>query len=391
MRKNGVIRELRAIRGGICAVEGFQTGVGKAGFRGENAPDLALILADKRCPTACVCLGENNLGATNTVTQKHLQNGYAQAILIHSGVVNAFLPNGEKLARETCSLVEKYYGVLREDVIVASVGEMRKSLPLESLEKGLQSVSRTIGREECFSDLAARVIASDGQSPCHFAYSFMIGDYFCKIGGVCAHTNEGTTLVILTTDTHISSEMLQKALTAETKETLDLLHIDGLRSPNDLVCIMANGKAGNSLIDRADSEYKKFCYSLRAALTSVCALLSAEGGKNQTVFCKVTGAKSKQTARALALSIVENEKIKNASGKICTENILYKIAEKCEGIDMQTVRASVAFGENETVLYEDGEKIPVSLDLTAFDEIGFCIDLSQGNYSATAYGRGRKK
>ena len=392
MRKNGVCRTLRKIRGGICAVEGFQIGGSICGMRENGAPDLALILADKRCPTACVFSRSQLRGAPNVVNEKHLQNGYAQAIVINSGAATTFLQGGERLAKDVCALVSKYYGVLQEDVLTVSVGEVGKPLSLSVLDKGLQQAPRAFGREEFNADLAARVMASDGEKQQLFSYSFAIGDYFCRIGGVCAHTKEGATLVFLATNVGVSPEMLQKALSAECKETIELLHTDGLLSPNDIVCIMANGKAGNSMIDRPDTEFKKFGDILYGVLTEVCRLLAAQSGKNKVVYCKVTGAKSKQISRALARLVVGNLHVKRMPlcGKLQVEHILYMITEICADADISTVRISVCLPEQKAVIYEEGKKIPVCAEwqiaLLQALEIGIEIELSQGNYASVAYG-----
>ena len=103
MRKNGVNRELKEIDGGICAPVGFRANGIHCGFTAdENKKDLALIVADRRCPTACVYSSECKSSGPALTSKRHLQYGLARASLVNSGVANVDLPKGEWLAEMAC-------------------------------------------------------------------------------------------------------------------------------------------------------------------------------------------------------------------------------------------------------------------------------------------------
>ena len=103
LRKNGVNRELKEIDGGICAPVGFRANGIHCGFTDdEGKKDLALIVADRRCPTACVFSTESKASGPACTSKRHLKYGLARAILVNSGVANAFLPDGERLAEMAC-------------------------------------------------------------------------------------------------------------------------------------------------------------------------------------------------------------------------------------------------------------------------------------------------
>ena len=75
MRKNGINRELRPIEGGVCAPKGFRAGGVYCGLSGDsNKPDIALIVAERRCPTACVYSVDSKNSATAKVTKQNLKN-----------------------------------------------------------------------------------------------------------------------------------------------------------------------------------------------------------------------------------------------------------------------------------------------------------------------------
>ena len=80
---------LRQIEGGVCAPKGFRANGVHCGIRKNKIKkDLALIVAEKRC--ACAGVYTSNLvkGAPILVTQKHLLDGYAQAVVVNSGNAN---------------------------------------------------------------------------------------------------------------------------------------------------------------------------------------------------------------------------------------------------------------------------------------------------------------
>ena len=56
--------------------------------------------------------------------------------------------------------------------------------------------------------------------------------------------------------------MLRKALSDNVKDTFNMVSVDGDTSTNDMVSIMANGLAGNALIDSENADYAVFCAAL---------------------------------------------------------------------------------------------------------------------------------
>ncbi len=67
------------------------------------------------------------------------------------------------------------------------------------------------------------------------------------------HPNMCTMLAFVTTDLAISKELLQEALSANVKDTFNMISVDGDTSTNDTLLLMANGLAGKS------GDYRKRC------------------------------------------------------------------------------------------------------------------------------------
>lgn len=386
MRKNGVNRSLIEIDGGVCAPSGFKAGGIYAGFTSNaQKKDLALIVADRPCPTACVFSETSEQSGAARVTKKHLKHGLMQAILVNGGVANVCMDGGEMLAEKACRALASKISVDANETVIASTGEVGKPLTIECFEKGIAELVKTLSYTKEGSKAAA-----EGCMAQEVAYSFKLGDIVCKVGVIY----QGATLTFLTTDVCISPEMLQKVLSSAVKDTVHLLCVDGITSPNDIVCIMANGKAGNYKISYADTEYVKFLDVLRDILTEICRRVArGESEENRLFSCKVTGAKSKQIARALAKSMVSSFAIRQGLEKesLSAEQILYLAME----MDKSLKGGEMSIRIGAFSLFDVGRKLSLGEQawevLRSEAETEISILLNEGNYSAKAYGQLMRK
>lgn len=398
MRKNAVNRQLKEIDGGICAPSGFYAG-GIVCF-GDNVSRetkecLSLVMTDRRCPIACVYADVKNVGAPSRVTKKNVKSGFAKAIIVNSGRANVLGEKAEKDALSICRALAKKAKICPDEVVIASTGKVGERFPVEQIVENIPVLYETLSSEG--SKLSADMLVG-GREGRQFSYSFEIGDTLCKIGGifkgekrVCP--NMATTLCFVTTDVAISPEILQKSLRYAVGETFNLLNIDDIPSPNDFVCILSSGKAGNYKIERIDGDYEKFTYALTQTLRSVCKRI-AKGDEEEmsTLCCKVEGARSKLSARVIAKSVVTASGIKKGicDKSIAIEDILYILQTSSE--EKTPEKAEIRFiGKGEVVLYEEGRSIPLSRDIIerVLEEntIEIIIKLAGGNYGATAIGR----
>lgn len=402
MRKNGVNKELIPIDGGVCAPDGFKANGVYCGFDAENNPqkreDLALILADKLFPTACVYAVGEVVGAPVTITKKHVKRGYAQAVLVNSGVANVFGENSEKIAIDACKALAKKARLYPEEIVLASTGAMGKKMTIDPFLRGIDKLVDGARASHETSLCAARALMTTDTKVKQLSFSFLLGAYPCKIGAIFKGSsrvcpNMATTLCFLTTDVDITPEMLQKALVTASKNTFSLLTTDGVSSPNDTACIMASGRAGNYKIDCEDSEYKKFEYVLEEVLRRVCKTIAADGqNAGKVLVCQVLGARSKRTARAVAKAVVGALGVKRSVGKeqLDTESLLCAMISAGEEISIQKTSVSVCSSGGKLAVFEEEKQLFHSSQtekaVLCKDEITFLVDLKEGNYGAIAYG-----
>ncbi len=410
MRKNAIDKTLTPIDGGVCAPEGFSAsavycGIAPFGtpFYQENREDLALIVSDKPVPTACVFANEGVYGAPVLVSKKHLRFGKMQAVVLNGGVANLGVEDGEKFAQKICGAFWRKLRIEDREVICASTGAVTGKFPVEKILEKTDDLIDGLGKTNEHSLGVARAVMTLDKSPKQLSYSFYIGDYLCKIGAVFKGgkrvcPNMATMLCVLTTDVNINTECLQKALNFAVSETLNLLDIDGVSSPNDTVCVMANGKAGNYQISCVDTEYKKFVYFLSETLKCVCLELAKEQEDENKIFSvEVKGAKSKAFARSVAKRAVGASAVRDAikKGEIDAETLYFACLGANEPFKTNCVEICVQSSIGKCLLIEEGKRVVYSLErlkaVLQGENLSFFIHFHSGNYGATAIGIAKKE
>ncbi len=397
MRKNAINRELREIPGGVCAPSGFKVNAISCGIRPNGGLDLGLIATDRRCSAAGVYSTASMQGEPVLVTKKHLKRGYASAIIANGGIANVYVDGKGTRTDRMCHALDMAGLFSANEVIVASTGEIGKRLDFSLIESQLKPLAKGLECSEEKGVLFAQAISSDDSKAYQFSYGFDLGDIPCKIGGIYkgdlhVAPNMATTLVFLTTDVNITSEMLQKALSAETRETLNMLDLDGAPSPNDMACIMANGRAGNYIISCADTEYSKFCFVLRSVLLKICNKIIRADSEKRPFVCKVRGVKSKQIARAVAKKVIASEALKVGlqKGAVDVKAVLYAVLDFTPSVDLNNVSVQMHTPENSIAIFEKGIYLSIEKERLApfLQSESICLDvnLHMGNYSATAFG-----
>ena len=112
-------------------------------------------------------------------------------------------------------------------------------------------------------------------------------------------------LAFVTTDLAISKELLQEALSANVKDTFNMISVDGDTSTNDTVLLLANGLAGNPEITEENEDYKIFKEALFEVNKTQAMHIAGDGeGATHLITCEVNHAPDLKTARAVSRSVV---------------------------------------------------------------------------------------
>ena len=378
---------MKKITGGVCAAQGFKANGVHCGIRkNKTKRDLSLIVSDVRAAAACVYTQNLVKGAPILVTKKHVADGYAQAIVCNSGNANTCNADGVEIAEGMCSLVEKYTGIPANDVVVASTGVIAGGM--ESLVKGLGENS----------DFAAQGIMTTDTVEKQVAYTFELGGKECRIGAIgkgvgMINPNMATMLIFVTTDAAISPEMLQKALSADVKDSFNMVSVDGDTSTNDMVCVLANGMAENETVTASGKDFTVFRKALNKVTTALCRSIAKDGeGATKLLECKVTGAKSRQAARTVAKSVIKSSLFKAAmfGADANWGRVLCAIGYAGAEVDIGRVSVDFRSRAGTVAVCREGSGIPFSEEeakkVLSEDEIEVLIRLGDGNGKATAWG-----
>ena len=392
--------EITFIAGGATAAQGFSaTGEHMGIRRNRTRRDVALIVSEVPANAACVYTQNLVKGAPILVTQKHVENGIAQAVICNSGNANTCNANGVEIAEGMCALVEKYIGVKAEDVIVASTGVIGQPMTLEPFRKNFGKLADSLEDTPAGGTRAAEAIMTTDTVSKEVAVRFPLGGKMCKLGGISKGSgmiapNMATMLCFLTTDAAISSVALKRALTTVTADTFNMLSVDGDTSTNDMVSILANGMAGNTPIESCmGADYEAFVAALYKVCEKLCAIMAKDGeGATKLLVCEVTGAKSTAAAKLVAKAVIKSTLLKAAIFGADANWGRVLCAIGYAGADVDVSKVDVNFRSNRGLIpvCRGGAGVAFSeetaKEILMDDEITVQVALNSGSATAKAWG-----
>ncbi len=387
---------MKIINGGVCAAKGYLASGIHCGIRkNKTKNDIALIYSENIANAAAVYTTNLVKGAPLTVTKKNLSNGKAQAVICNSGNANTCNADGIEVAEKMGEIIANELKINNDDVIVASTGVIGQPLDITPIKNGVPALVKALGNNSL--EAAYGIMTTDTKVK-EIAISFEIDGVECKIGGIAKgsgmiHPDMATMLVFITTDCAISSELLQKALSNDIKNTFNMVSVDGDTSTNDMVAVLANGMAGNKQIDSEGEAYDTFMKALNTVTVYLCRMIAADGeGATKLLECKVSGAKDDATAKKVAKSIICSSLTKAAmfGADANWGRVLCAIGyAKC---DVEVSKVDVAFKSEKGIIdvCRMGSGIEFSeekaKEILLMDEIEIIVNLGDGESSATAWG-----
>lgn len=387
---------LKRIQGGVCAAKGFTANGVHCGIRkNKTKRDLALIYSEKQASAAAVYTQNLVKGAPLTVTKNNIADGKAQAVICNSGNANTCNANGIEIATQTCALVANALGIGPTDVVVASTGVIGQPLDITPIADGIPALVKGLGAH---SNLACEGIMTTDTRPKEIAFEFVAGGKVCRIGGIAKgsgmiHPNMATMLVFITTDCAISAEMLAKALSADVKDSFNMISIDGDTSTNDMVSVLANGMAGNAEITDDGADFEEFCVALNAVTTYLCREIAKDGeGATKLLECKVCGGKTVEIAKTVAKSVICSSLFKAAmfGADANWGRVLCAIGYAGADVDVNKVDVAFRSSKGEIEVCKKGAGVEFSeekaKEILLEQEIEVLIGLNDGDGKATAWG-----
>ena len=299
--------------GTVTSVPGFVAGAVHAGIKDKDELDLAILYSKMPCVATGVFTTNLVKSAPIILSQRHLTQRKARAIVVNSGCANACLgEQGMTDASEMASLTATKVSIASQEVLVASTGVIGKPLPMSKVRNGIEKIEP---HQDGGHELARAMMTTDTR-PKEIAIQVEAKEGKFTIGGVAKgagmmHPELATMLCFITTDAAVNIDFLQQSLKKAVDVSFNMLSIDGETSPSDCVFLLANGLAGNTEIGFNNGE------DFQNALNEVCVSLAksiARDGEGATKLIEVVveGAVNQTEARQAARTIVSSPLVKAA-------------------------------------------------------------------------------
>jgi acetylglutamate kinase len=278
--------------------------------------DMALVFSDAPCAAAGCFTVNASRAAPVRDAEARLPMAGVHAIVANSGNANALVgPEGAKDVRDVCGAVARALGVEGSSVLAASTGVIGVRLPVEKLVAAAPKLvaSRGPGIEQ-----AAEAVMTTDTRPKLSARTLLVGGQeasiaaFAKGSGMLA-PELATVLAFVTTDLALTPAALQKALSSAMRTSFEMINVDGDMSTNDAVFALANGLAGNPVIEEGTADFAAFAEALGAVCMELALQIAEDGdGATKLITVRVGGAPQVEMARDLARAVAGSNLVKTA-------------------------------------------------------------------------------
>ena len=391
---------IQKIDGGVTAAKGFEAASAAAGIKYQGRDDMALIYSETPCRAAGTFTTNVVKAAPVKWDQKIVaESPYVQAVVVNSGIANACTgAEGYGYCEETAKEAAKVFGVPENAVLVASTGVIGMQLPMDRLKKGISLLKEAKGTGAEKGTAAAKAIMTTDTVHKEIAVQVELGGRTVTIGGMCKgsgmiHPNMCTMLAFVTTDAAISRELLQRAVSADVKDTFNMISVDGDTSTNDTLLVLANGLAGNPEITEEDEDYRAFAKALSEVNTYLAKKMAGDGEGATALFeVKIIGAKTKEQAVTLSKSVVTSSLVKAAiyGHDANWGRILCAMGYSGAQFDPEKVDLFFESAAGRIQIIENGVAVDYSEEeatrILSEPEVTAIADVKLGTESATAWG-----
>ena len=381
------------VEGGVTAARGFRASGVAAGIKHKNRKDMALVAADAPVAVAVVYTTNKVAAAPVQVDRERTRSGQAQAVIVNSGCANACtgelgLLNARGMARAAANAL----GIDEQLVLVCSTGVIGVHLPMERIAAGAELAAQALSREG--GDDAAHAIMTTDTVDKQVAVELEIDGKTVCIGGMCKGSgmiepNMATMLGFLTTDAAIHAQALDQALREAVDVSFNHLVVDGDRSTNDTVILMASGVADNKVLTPYHPQWQYFV----DALTTVCLELGKKmvmdgEGATKFVTVRIKGARTDEDAEKAARAISKSALVKTSWFGIDPNWGRVIAAVGYSGAEVDDQRAQIYYGD--ICAYDQGRVADASLlkamqDLMRKRAFDVTVNLNLGSGEDTIY------
>lgn len=302
-------------------IAGIRLATAEAGIRYKNRTDVLLAVMDKGTAVAGVFTKSKCPSAPVEWCRAKLKGGKARALVVNSGNANAFTgKTGRASTALTAKIAAKAVGCSEGEVFLASTGVIGEPLDATKFDGVLGRLAEAAGPGDYLG--AAKAIMTTDTFPKVATATVKLGKAKVTINGMAKGAgmiapDMATMLSFVFTDAPIAPAALQALLKSGVEDTFNAVTIDGDTSTSDTLLAFATGAAtehGAPRISRAsDPRLKAFVKAFNQVLANLAEQVARDGeGARKLVEITVEGARTKASARKIAMSIANSPLVKTA-------------------------------------------------------------------------------
>ncbi|RZN08737.1 bifunctional ornithine acetyltransferase/N-acetylglutamate synthase [Bradyrhizobium genosp. SA-3] len=302
-------------------IAGVRLATAEAGIRYKNRTDVLLAVMDKGTAVAGVFTKSKCPSAPVEWCRAKLKGGKARALVVNSGNANAFTgKTGRASTALTAKIAAKAVGCSESEIFLASTGVIGEPLDATKFDGVLGRLAETAEPGDYLA--AAKAIMTTDTFPKVATATVKLGKAKVTINGMAKGAgmiapDMATMLSFIFTDAPIAPAALQALLKSGVEDTFNAVTIDGDTSTSDTLLAFATGAAaehGAPKISRAsDPRLKAFVKAFNQVLANLSEQVARDGeGARKLVEITVEGAKTKASARKIAMSIANSPLVKTA-------------------------------------------------------------------------------
>ncbi len=389
---------MRIIEGkSVSCVKGYRAAGCHVGLKASGKMDMGMIVSDEPAVSAAVFTTNAVKAAPVLMDMEHVKNPVTRALVINSGNANACTgQQGIDDCAATAERTAELLGIDPKEVLVYSTGVIGQLLPMDIILSGV---------DKCAAALASggdkvheAIMTTDTKPKCVFVET-EIGGKTVSVCGIAKgsgmiHPDMATMLSYVVTDAAVTKEVLEEMQKNVTHTTFNMVTVDGDTSTNDTATVIANGCAGNPLIDSAQGEAYGILYEAVYFVTEYLARAIAADGEGATRLMEVelTGACSEEQARKCARSVAASSLVKAAVHGADANWGRVLCAMGYSGEDFDQMKVDVAFASSHGSIDVFVHGVPLdfdedkALEILQNDEIKIKINMNCGDFAVKAWG-----
>jgi glutamate N-acetyltransferase / amino-acid N-acetyltransferase len=302
-------------------VAGVRLATAEAGIRYKGRTDVLLAVFDRGTAVAGVFTRSKCPSAPVEWCRGRLAGGTARALVVNSGNANAFTgKRGRAAVKLTAALAAKAVGCRPTEVYLASTGVIGEPLEAGKFGKVMDALVAQAA-SHAWRDAAKAIMTTD-TFPKVATATARLGAATITINGIAKGSgmiapDMATMLAFVFTDAPLAPSVLQALLRQGTVDTFNAVTVDGDTSTSDTLLGFATGAAATRGAPRIAGAGDRRLGAFRAGLSKVLADLAEQvardgEGASKLVEVVVEGARSKPSARRIALSIANSPLVKTA-------------------------------------------------------------------------------